>query len=286
MCHSAKFSQSPGRFGKFLVRDKKTLMYLGVISIGSDFISIGGRDSYIGWSMENRMKEHKLNHLTMGSSIAPMQPLGYNYVGGKLIALLTASEVIEDFWNTKYAEKLVGVTTTSLFGSIKTTSQYTGLKNWHQCQSSLGAIPIEPSEHVYKEIKQWVKETFPEKYEELMAPRKGGPASHVRPRLLAIAHKELKVKAINNNFSRGVYFCELYKNTNEFLRNETQELGEKKFDNSVKSLSDVWKQRYARKRVEKLVKEERYNIDKLFYDDIIGKSFEDVKKKYLSDVGR
>lgn len=279
------WSQSPGRFGKFLVRDKKTMTYMGVISIGSDFISIGGRDSYIGWTMKDKMEMHRLNNLAMGSSIVPCQPLGYNFVGGKLLALLTVSEVIEDFWNTRYAEKLVGVTTTSFFGSVKSSSQYTGLSYWKSCKFSEGSIPIEPEESVYKEIKEWVKENFPVKFAELMAPRKGGPASHVRPRLLAIAHKELGVKATTNNFSRGVYFCELYNNTNAFLCNK-EELGEKRFDNSVKALSEVWRQKYARKRVEKLVREDKYNTDTLFYDSMIGMSWEDTKTKYLNDVGR
>jgi len=176
MISTAIWSQSPGRFGKFLVRDKKTQMYLGVISIGSDFISIGGRDKYIGWSMKNKMDDHKLNYLCMASSIVPTQPFGYNYTGGKLIAMLSTSNVIEDFWNNKYAEKLAGVTTTSLYTSVKEggKSQYTGLKMYKSCEPSDGKIPVEPEESVYVEIKKYIKENMPVKYAELMAPRKGG----------------------------------------------------------------------------------------------------------------
>jgi hypothetical protein len=202
--------------------------------------------------------------------------------------MLTVSDVIENFWNNKYNEKLAGITTTSLFNSVKEggVSQYTGLKVYKSCEPSDGKIPIEPEEKVYVELKKWVKETYPKKFNELMAPRKGGPASHVRPRLLSIAHKELSVKVSNNNFSRGVYFCELHKNTNAFLRNEDTELKDKKFDNSVKALSDEWKKRYARKRIEKLVKEEKNNNNTLFYSDIIGMEWPEVKEKYLNEVGR
>lgn len=285
MTSTAKWSQSPGRFGKFLVRDKKTGLYLGVISIGSDFIAIGGRDSYIGWTTKHKMDLHKLNHVCMGSSIVPTQPLGSNFTGGKLLALLTASEVIEDFWNSKYPEKLAGVTTTSLFGD-KGMSQYTGLHAWHQCQFSTGKVSLEPSEHIYAEIKDWARVNYPNEFNALMKSGPSGPPSHARPRLLALAHKHLGVKTVNSNFTRGVYFCELFKNTNAFLRNEEPELGERKFDNSVKTLSDIWKQRYARKRIAKLVKEERNDHNILFYDSLIGMSWDDAKAKFLADVGR
>lgn len=288
MISTAIWSQSPGRFGKFLVRDRITQKYLGVISIGSDFISIGGRDKYIGWSMKNRMDDHKLNHLCMASSIVPTQPLGYNYTGGKLIAMLSVSNVIEDFWNSKYQETLAGITTTSLYSSVKEggVSQYTGLRMYKSCEPSDGKIPVEPEESVYVELKKWIKETYPTKFTELMAPRKGGPASHVRPRLLSIAHKELGVKTVNNNFSRGVYFCELYKNTNEFLCGKDDKLGERKFDNSVEALSSYWKKKYASKRIKKLVSENKNNNDTLFYSDLVGMTFDEAKDKYLNDVGR
>lgn len=288
MTSTAIWSQSPGRFGKFLVRDKITKQYLGVISIGSDFISIGGRDNYIGWNMKNKMDEHKLNHLCMASSIVPTQPLGYNYTGGKLIAMLSVSNVIEEFWNNKYDETLAGITTTSLYNSIKGggVSQYTGLKVYKSCEPSNGKIPVEPEETVYVELKKWIKENLPKKFDELMRPRKGGPASHIRPRLLSIAHKEFGVKTVNNDFSRGVYFCELYNNTNNFLKSIDKELKDKKFDNSVEALSSYWKKKYASKRIKKLINEGKNNTDILFYDDLIGISFDKAKEKYLNDVGR
>jgi hypothetical protein len=40
-----------------------------------------------------------------------------------------------------------------------------------------------------------------------------------------------------NNSPRGVYFCELYDNTKEFLRREDNVLNNKKFDNSVNELT-------------------------------------------------
>lgn len=281
---SAHWNQSPGRFGRFLVKDKRTMTYLGVISIGSDFISLGGRDHYIGWSMKDKMEGKKLNHTCMGSSIVPTQPLGYSYTGGKLISLLTASDVVENYWNERYAEKLVGVSTTSLYGGL---SQYNRLKYWHKCDSTTGKIPIEPSEEVYDKIREWIKVEYPKDYHRFTTHvNEGAIVSHTKPRILNFAYKIFGVKTIENEFSRGVYFCPLYNNFKDFLSNKDNNLGDKLFDNSVKSLVEMWKEKYAKKRVNNLIEQNRYLTDTLFYDELIGKNWEDIKNKYLNDVGR
>jgi hypothetical protein len=281
---TAHWNQSPGRFGRFLIRDKKTMTYLGVISIGSDFISLGGRDSYIGWEMKDRMGNHMLNYTCMGSSIVPTQPVGFNYVGGKLIALLTISDVVENYWNERYPEKLVGISTTSLYGGL---SQYNSLKHWHKCDSTEGKIPIEPSEETYTILKEWVKDDYPDDYYKMTThANEGQIVSHTKPRILNFAYRILGVKAIENDFSRGVYFCPLYDNFKEFLSGKTKTLGKKTFDNSVKTLTALWKERYAKNRIESLVKNNRVSFTTLFYSDIVGKSWNDVKEKYLKDVGR
>ena len=60
----------------------------------------------------------------------------------------------------------------------------------------------------------------------------------------------------------------------------------RRFDNNYQVLSDIWKERYAKKRVENLLKDGRYNTEGLFYDDMIGAEWEVVKEKYLKEVGR
>lgn len=159
---TASWHASPGRMGRYIVvhKEKKphplgfeditTHKYLGVISVASDFISIGGRDSHIGWTREQRLNG-MLKHTAMGSSIVPTQPFGYNYLGGKLVALMVGSDVIENDWNNRYKETLAGITTTSLYGGV---SQYNGLKYWKKCKTSEGKIKIEPSEMVYNQLRE------------------------------------------------------------------------------------------------------------------------------------
>ena len=271
--HTGTWKQSPGRLLKFYVKDKVTGKYLGIMSFGSDFIGIGGRDKVIGWTTDQKLKDGMLKYTLMGSTISPTQPLGYNYLGGKLIALLCASDVVENAFNNKYDETLAGITTTSLYGGY---SQYTRLNNWKKCKSSDGTITLEPTEDIYLKAKEWFKTKYPEEY--ALNIKK----SHPKSRILQLIYKKLGIKTYKNNAPRGVYWCPLYENTNEFLRMDDKKLGKKKFINSVEALTDIWKNKYAKKRILK----QQELVSTLYYDDIINTKWSNVKEKYLKDVGR
>jgi hypothetical protein len=87
--------------------------------------------------------------------------------------------------------------------------------------------------------------------------------------------------------SRGVYFCPLFKNTREFLCKDIDEdMLQRRFDNRVSTLVDIWKIRYASKRVRSLMKQGIHRDNMLFYDDLIHmKTWEQVKNAYLGEVG-
>ena len=67
----------------------------------------------------------------------------------------------------------------------------------------------------------------------------------------------------NVGIERGVYFCELYKNTFQLLRNESiLPIGNLK---SVKQISDEWKV-IAKKRLLKLIDENKLKTEPDCYD--------------------
>ena len=293
-CHSSVWNASPGRMGKFIVVHKETkkdpffgiekinYKYLGIISLASDFLAVGGRDEKIGWTSEDKFNG-KLNYIAMASTISPTQPLGFNYVGGKLIALMSCSDVVEKWWNNQYNEQfLCGITTTSLYGGY---SQYNNLKYWKKCKSTKGNVIIEPTENIYELMKVWLRQNYKERYDAIHENKSdsGVVKSHPKLRIMTLAYTILSgIPEIKTNASRGVYWCPLYENSESFLRNETQKIENKRFDNSVKSLSDLWKQKYAKKRVDNLIKNGIMdNTKTLFYDDMIGHKWENVKEKYL-----
>ena len=81
-----KNSSNIGRNLNYLVVDEVTDKYLGVICISSDFLDLTPRDQWIGWEREKKTQGHMINYTGIGSTIVPTQPLGYNYVGGRLLA--------------------------------------------------------------------------------------------------------------------------------------------------------------------------------------------------------
>ena len=84
-----------------------------------------------------------------------------------------------------------------------------------------------------------------------------------------------------------ILFIFLFTNTNEFLREEVNTTGlVRKFDNSVEALTDIWKNKYAKKRLASLKKQDRVSNETHFYDDIIYMTWEQCKSKYLPQVGR
>lgn len=267
---SATWNGTVGRNIRCIVIDENTNKYLGVICLSSDFTDVGGRNDVIGWNRDHQLKQGRLNYTMNGSAIVPTQPLGYNFLGGKLLSLLCISDEVEKIFNEKYKEKLAGITTTSLYGGF---SQYSGLKYWKKCKSSEGKIELDFTTDKKHKMKEFWIEHYPEEYNELKQ------KSHFSRSFPRYVRSKLNITKYYSDYKRGVYWCPLYKNTNEFLRMEHDTLKEKKFDNSFNSLVELWKEKYASKR-NKLI------TNTLFYDDILTDDWSHFKSKYLKEIGR
>jgi hypothetical protein len=289
-----KNNSNIGRNLNFLVADQVTGKYLGVICISSDFLDLTPRDKFIGWEREKKTQGGMINYTAIGSSIVPLQPLGYNYMGGKLLALLCLSDTVQRLWKEKYGDVLAGVTTTSLYGNTKSggLSQYDGLEHWQKMGFSSGSVAFEPRKTTLNMIWQWLKENHPEKYFEWWEAKKENGLPFKRDhknRSLHFAYPKLGIpkELTRTDHQRGIYFSPLYNNTCEFLRGEIAE-GDlvKSFDTSEKALSDLWKTKYAKGRIRQLQKKNTVSYETLFYDDLIYMSWEETKHIYLNQVGR
>jgi hypothetical protein len=288
-----KNNSNIGRNLNFLIRDKVTKKYLGITCMSSDFLDLTPRDEYIGWD-RTRKTQKMINHTCIGSTIVPIQPLGYNLVGGKLLALLCLSDTIEKTWEYQYEDKLVGVTTTSLYGKTKVIplSQYDRLEYWKKMGWTAGSVSYEPRKPTRKMIQAWLMKNHTRKYFEWYVAKKDTGQPHKRDhrnRSHTFTYNKLGIdkNLIKSDHARGIYFGELYENTREFLKEEIeQDKLIKKFDNSVESLTELWKNKYAKKRLASLKKQDRVSTDTHFYDDIIYMSWEETKSKYLDQVGR
>ena len=288
-----KNNSNIGRNLNFLVRDKVTQKYLGVICMSSDFLDLTPRDAWIGWD-RTRKTQKMINHTCIGSTIVPIQPLGYNLVGGKLLALLCLSDTVEKTWEKQYGDKLVGVTTTSLYGKTKEIplSQYDRLRHWKKMGWTAGSVSFEPEKATNTLIQQWLMHNHTYKYFEWYVAKKPSGQPHKRDhrnRSRSFTYSKLGIdkKLQKSDHARGIYFGELYTNTREFLREECEEKDlMRSFHNSTDYLTTLWKTRYASKRIKSLTKQDRVSKETHFYDDIIYLTWEETKAKYLPQVGR
>ncbi|OUW76471.1 MAG: hypothetical protein CBD74_13040 [Saprospirales bacterium TMED214] len=118
-------SNIPGRELRWMIYEKNTKKVVGFIRFGSPTINSKPRNIWLGnkpnLSIFNR-------HAAMGFVIVPSQPFGYNYLGGKLLALLCCSHFARETLNEVFEKDIALFETTSLYGSTTDASQYEGLK--------------------------------------------------------------------------------------------------------------------------------------------------------------
>lgn len=282
---SFEFNKSTGRFLRFLVMTE-TDQILGIISLSSDIMSLGDRDRWIGWSTPQR--HLMLVNTANASTIIPTQPLGYNFLGGKLIAsLLTLSE-FRKIWKREYNDELVGITTTSLYGP---TSMYNGIPWWKTLGQSRGHMNIRPDGPIYEEMKTLIQNSaeFKKEYDNLyyqasQGQKRGLTVTNFKNRVLHMMYKSCGIStgSYRNYTSTGVHFCSLYRNSREYLR---QEIGKNDLIDLDITMDDVlsWWKPKAIKRYKKITKQKRIKSDVLFYFDALELTWNEFRQKHLID---
>jgi hypothetical protein len=143
----------PGRTIKWIVTEDNTNKVIGVIRFGSPTINSKPRNDYF----DEVLSLQKINHeFVMAFNIVPVQPFGYNYLGGKLLALLASSNELKRQFDAKYGTNLHYFETTSLYGTTKGVSMYDGLKPYirHIGDTESNFLPLFHDDY-FREIFWW-----------------------------------------------------------------------------------------------------------------------------------
>lgn len=120
---------APVRMLRWILKEKTTNKVVGFIRVCSPFLNCKPRHDWLGTTPKDDQALNRFNqHVAMGSIIIPVQPFGFNYIGGKLLALLCICHETREAFNQKYGADLALFETTSLYGSSKQSSQYDGMK--------------------------------------------------------------------------------------------------------------------------------------------------------------
>jgi hypothetical protein len=98
----------------------------------------------------------------------------------------------------------------------------------------------------------------------------------------------LSASKYEHGYQRGVYFAPFYENTREFLRKDIDVdrlVSTKKLERDVDAVLDWWKPK-AIARYKKLHAEGRLLPEVLYYRKMVQMEWNEVREKYLSEVGR
>lgn len=118
-------SNIPGRELKWIIFEKTTQKVIGFIRFGSPTINSKPRNNWLGKNPDLTLFN---KHAVMGFVIVPVQPFGYNYLGGKLLSLICCSHFARETLNEAFDKEISLFETTSLYGSTTSSSQYDGLE--------------------------------------------------------------------------------------------------------------------------------------------------------------
>jgi len=252
----------PGKSLKWMIVEKNTNTIIGFCRFGSPTINSKPRNEWLGQTPDLTIFNR---HAIMGFIIVPTQPFGYNYLGGKLLAMLCCTHEVRELLNKKYDANICHFETTSLYGSTKSASQYDGLKPIMRYKGLTDSnfTPL-LHDHIFKDLNKWFIER--NNGETLVKADASSRKLKTQQRMIAIIKKNLPSQkvvefqtAIANATAltekKRTYFSDYgFANVREMLRGEDTQLVEnpQNFDKFyMESVIEKWKKMSA-KRYEKL----------------------------------
>ena len=261
----------PGRELRWLVREKNSGKIMGFIRFGSPTINSKPRNNWLGKAPDLSVFNR---HAVMGFAIVPSQPFGFNYLGGKLLALICVSHYAREQVSNVFEKDIALFETTSLYGSTTSASQYDGLKPFVRYKG-LTDSQFTPLLH---------KESFHKLHDEFRKWNHGEPLTENRAsskkmkrqnKMISIIRNSLKDENKLNEFNsviqmafgltqrKRAYISDYgYQNVREVILGEQKKLikgqnWEKfEYDNIIK-----WWKKKAGKRYEKLKSEDRFRTE-------------------------
>ena len=155
---TASFSpdENPGKTLKLVVKEMNTNTIVGFIRFGSPLINSKPRNDFLGDVPDLDIFNKRA---IMGFNIVPVQPFGYNCLGGKLLAAICCSHASRRMLNQKYDTEFCLFETTSLYGNIKGASMYDGMRPYLRYKGDTESkFLLTLGEEIYPEMKEWFTE--------------------------------------------------------------------------------------------------------------------------------
>ena len=286
-------SNIPGRELRWMVFEKNTQKVLGFIRFGSPTINSKPRNLWLADGKTDE-KGNPISitpnlsifnrHAAMGFVIVPSQPFGYNYLGGKLLALLCCSHFARETLNEVFEKDIALFETTSLYGSTTDASQYDGLKPFMRYKGLTESkfLPLLHDEVFHKLHDRF---TLLNNNTPLTDNKASSKKMKRQTKMISIIRNSLKECGQNEKLQefnsvidaafdltqkKRTYFCEYgYSNVREVILGQQTELvrGPNWDKFYLENIISWWKKKAA-KRYEKLKEENRFRTKvELWTDD-------------------
>ena len=231
--------QTPGRVLSILVYDQFSKCYLGIIQLTTDLLKSEHKDEFINLdpAKRGRFKQHIRDHSANLSICVPVQPFGFNFCGGKLLAMLAFSIELHEFYEKRYSNSLALITTTSIHGK---SIQYDRLKQlkFIGYTKGFGTSHI-PSSFITKS-REYLKSTNPESF---LRKQSNWQILKLVGQNLNIQNSQL----FYHGQQRGIYCGWTGTDANEYLLKRRTNFTKDKLQ-SVNDIAAFWKQRWAKQR--------------------------------------
>lgn len=239
----------PGRTIKWIVTEDTTNKIIGVIRFGSPTINSKPRNDYFG----EVLPLSKINsEFVMAFNIVPVQPFGYNYLGGKLLALLASSNELKRQFDSKYGTNLNYFETTSLYGTTKRVSMYDGLKPYirHIGDTESNFLPLFHDEY-FRKMFWWFNDNA-NGGERLISVDKSSKKLKIQTKMISIILNSLQDEDKKIEFKKCIAHAKSLTEKKRYYIS--------KFGYEPDEVIEWWKVK-ASKRYEKLISENKLRIE-------------------------
>jgi len=243
-------SKIPGRVLKILIYDELSKKYIGLLQLSIDLLLNDHKREFFNLD-KNKYNRFKKRIRDNGANITvcvPLQPFGFNFCGGKLLAMLAFSKEVYQYYFQKYHVKLKYLITLSIHGK---SIQYDRVKQL----KFIGYTAGYGTGHLSKELIEMMKD-----YVKIIRP-KHSIKKMSKCTIANIITQDLNLERnfLQHGKKRGIYIGVTGSKSIQYIKKEVCE-NEWKPD-ILKSIDDIykyWLNRHAIKRKLHLIKTERF----------------------------
>lgn len=263
---SIPVSSGYGRRLRYLIYDNFNGKLIGLFGLGDPVFSMRARDGWIGWCAEDRRK--RLKYVMDAFVLGAVPPYSY-LLGGKLVAMLTACNEVQDAFREKYIDRrslingnnhdgrLAMITTTSALGrsSIYNRLKYKDRLMFHSVGFTSGSGEFHFANGIYEELSEYVNmHCKPTAKNELWGKGFRNRREVVRKGLVELG---LSPKLAFHQVKREIFVAKLANNSCAFLRGEESDL--LSYNQSAVDIFNWYRERWLLPRAERNTEYRAFN---------------------------